>query len=611
MQYSDLEMNNNDWQSIEIYGHGYMCKCQCGNIELHTADDLMYDKVRMCKDCVKHNNSERQRDKLEGKKFGKWIVKNYVGNHKYRCTCLGCNQDYNIASAELKRGRTLKCKECSGTKLKDLKGKQFGHYKVIEYVGNHYWKCECMICHSIKNVASQHLTLDKNEKCINCSNKENGLIKLHSTIQDNLAKHYGNLVVTGYNYETNKYICECQCNNKTKLEVSRSNLLTGHTKSCGCISKELKNKAMLERYGDIASKRINNPRNIIDIYSLMDKDEFLKRYNTLQNKLGRVPTSLDVSSEFDVTTPIALRYAHTYGVNINTDTGAHSKAEDDICNILASNRLRFNRHVRNIIHPQELDIYIPDKKIAIEFNGSYWHSTLYVDKYYHQNKTLECAKKHIRLIHIFEHEWYSDNHSKIINMLNTINNTNRIKIRASKLNTEHISAVEAKEFLDKFHLQNNIFSEIRLGLKYENELAALMTFGKPRFNSSYEYELVRFCVKPEYNIYGAASKLFKYFINNYKPKSVLAYSDISKFTGNTYLKLGFKCTINDITEPNYIWVNSVLKTLSRYQTQKHILLEKGIGTEDQTEDEILHSMGYYKVYNSGNLRLYWNKEETT
>ena len=100
-------------------------------------------------------------------------------------------------------------------------------------------------------------------------------------------------------------------------------------------------------------------------------------------------------------------------------------------------------------------------------------------------------------------------------------------------------------------------------------------------------------------------------VNNYKPKSVLAYSDISKFTGNTYLKLGFKCTINDITEPNYIWVNSVLKTLSRYQTQKHILLEKGIGTEDQTEDEILHSMGYYKVYNSGNLRLYWNKEETT
>ena len=65
------------------------------------------------------------------------------------------------------------------------------------------------------------------------------------------------------------------------------------------------------------------------------------------------------------------------------------------------------QRVRNIIHPYELDIYIPSKKIAIEYNGLIWHSEKFKGKVfnYHLNKTENCEKIGIRLIHIFEDEW--------------------------------------------------------------------------------------------------------------------------------------------------------------------------------------------------------------
>ena len=61
---------------------------------------------------------------------------------------------------------------------------------------------------------------------------------------------------------------------------------------------------------------------------------------------------------------------------------------------------------RNIISPKELDVYIPQKNLAIEFDGLYFHSTKFgKDSDYHLGKTLACEEKGIRLIHIFEDEW--------------------------------------------------------------------------------------------------------------------------------------------------------------------------------------------------------------
>ena len=57
----------------------------------------------------------------------------------------------------------------------------------------------------------------------------------------------------------------------------------------------------------------------------------------------------------------------------------------------------------------ELDIYIPQIRLAIDINGTYWHSTKFKDKYYHQRKTRCCNKVGIQLLHIFEDEWKQNN----------------------------------------------------------------------------------------------------------------------------------------------------------------------------------------------------------
>ena len=62
-------------------------------------------------------------------------------------------------------------------------------------------------------------------------------------------------------------------------------------------------------------------------------------------------------------------------------------------------------HSRSIIPHKELDIYIPEYKLAIEFNGIFWHSTFHNSNInYHLEKSLLCREKGIRLIHIYEFE---------------------------------------------------------------------------------------------------------------------------------------------------------------------------------------------------------------
>lgn len=61
---------------------------------------------------------------------------------------------------------------------------------------------------------------------------------------------------------------------------------------------------------------------------------------------------------------------------------------------------------RDLIHPFELDIYLPELNKAIEFNGLHWH---YSDRLFvpgkHGNKSNLCKEKGIKLLHIREDLW--------------------------------------------------------------------------------------------------------------------------------------------------------------------------------------------------------------
>ena len=130
-----------------------------------------------------------------------------------------------------------------------------------------------------------------------------------------------------------------------------------------------------------------------------------------------------------------------------------------------------NAHKDNIlISPKELDIVIPELKLAIEYNGDYWHSTKCwlenhdnLDEYYnyHLNKVLETNKKGYRLIHIWENK-YNNLIPKLKDILEGKENLNftedTIKLDRSWYNNVEIPEYELVEEIPPEMINRNGFN---------------------------------------------------------------------------------------------------------------------------------------------------------
>lgn len=277
---------------------------------------------------------------------------------------------------------------------------------------------------------------------------------------------------------------------------------------------------------------------------------------------------------------------------------------------------------RSIITPQEIDVYLPEYKLGFECNPTYTHNSSFPtcweeypkSRNYHRDKTLACQAKGVTLVHIFGYEW--SNHkdivkSRIANMLGM----NTKKYYARKLELKEVPYEESKQFLTENHLQGYVSCGIRLGLYSDSELISLMTFSKPRGSLGYSksygddvYELTRFCTKLFTTCVGGASKLFKYFLDNYHPKQVISFSNLSNTTGTVYSILGFKSV--GAVSPGYVWVNlQTDKYLTRVQCQKSKLKklfnQPLLDIENKTEVQVMNEHGFVQVFNSGLVKWVW------
>ena len=279
--------------------------------------------------------------------------------------------------------------------------------------------------------------------------------------------------------------------------------------------------------------------------------------------------------------------------------GVRSFNESDLGEWL-SQFVEIERSDRSVIAPKEIDIIVPSKKIGIEYDGLYWHShTILGDSRYHLNKTLSANEKGYRLIHVFEDEWIYKQ-SIVKNRLKHILGVGCISVYGRKCEIREVNKELSDKFLEKYHIQGSCPSSVRLGLFYKNRLVALMTFGKPRFNKQYEWELLRYCSMGSINVVGGASKLMSFFDNHYSG-SMISYSDRRWGDGDLYSKLGFSHSHD--TEPNY-WYIKNQERYNRMKFQKHKLpqlLENFDPTKSESENMKEH--GYNKVYDCGN-RVY-------
>ena len=248
----------------------------------------------------------------------------------------------------------------------------------------------------------------------------------------------------------------------------------------------------------------------------------------------------------------------------------------------------------------ELDIYLPEKNFAIEFNGLFYHSEEGgKGQYYHLNKTKICEKNDIFLFHIFEDSWRFKKEiikSMIINKLGTAN-----KIYARKCQIKIVDNIDRNHFFENNHIQGRDYSTISYGLYFQGELVACMSFSKSRWNDNFTWELMRFANKINTTVVGGFSKLLKYFRNNYFG-SIISYSDISYASGNVYNKNGF--ILDGINVPNYFYVDkNYITRENRIKFNKNNLKKKYPDIDiTKTENELTKELGFKRIWNCGTIR---------
>lgn len=354
------------------------------------------------------------REDLTNRQFGslKVIEFSHKDSHRnsyWKCQC-ECGNITIVAAAKLKSGHTKSCGCLKQERVKrgykvDLTNKRFGMLEVkgfAYYKNGSYWHCKCD-CGREKDILGSRLTNNRTKSC-GCLNKKVN----HSRAKDLTDQRFGNLVARTYNMETGKWHCECDCGNEK--DIATGSLISGRTKSCGCLHKKVMHET---KFKDLTGKKFNMLK-VIELNRIDTRTYWNclcdcgKEIVVEGSKLGRNQSCgcIDVSH-------------------------AGSADENEIKSFIQKWFPNFvlECHNREALQGKEIDIYIPEIKVGIEYNGSAYHATenglhKNLDKYYHRDKFLAAREKGIHLITIFDID-YINKKWEILNRIKYILSGNK------------------------------------------------------------------------------------------------------------------------------------------------------------------------------------------
>jgi hypothetical protein len=289
-------------------------------------------------------------------------------------------------------------------------------------------------------------------------------------------------------------------------------------------------------------------------------ETFVKEANVVHdNKYSYVKeTYTNASSIVDIICPIHGLFPQKGTDHICLKQGCPkcsnqmSMAEEEIVNFLKSilPNTTIERRNRILIAPQELDILIPQKKVAIEFNGLIWHSDKFnTDKKYHLNKTNECKNQGINLIHIFEDEWLFHKDTvkaklkRILSIPTTIVSSNDCVIKT-------VNPKEAKVFISENSLEPYHPSTCRYGLYYNDELLMLLGIKKET--------ITNYVIKNDYSVTGGLQRLINHISTTHNLSVLNAYVDKRWHNTSELTNIGFEY-VKDI-KPIFYYISGRRRT---------------------------------------------------
>lgn len=254
-------------------------------------------------------------------------------------------------------------------------------------------------------------------------------------------------------------------------------------------------------------------------------------------------------------------------------------------------------NTRKIITPKELDIYLPELNLAIELNGTYWHSSKFVERQQHYTKYLACKEKGITLLQFWDIDWVNKK-ELIKSMLHTQITQSNLKVFARRCSIEEIQIEDARSFLNLHHIQGfGTGASTYLGLFNLDTLISVMCFKKVQGNV---YNLTRFCTIQGTTVVGGASKLLTHFIRTTQPSEIISFSDNMYSTGKLYKTLGF--TYTDLISVDYKYLHKGELHHKFGYRHTHLKYKLKEYTNTLSERQNCENNGIYRVFDSGKIK---------
>jgi hypothetical protein len=328
-------------------------------------------------------------------------------------------------------------------------------------------------------------------------------------------------------------------------------------------NRSTRNKTCLERYGNenvgITQYSINKAKETnlkkfgrihpnqnhipLSIIECLENKEWLYDQHIIQKK-----TLSQIASECGLTDmTIIMNRLRKFGIETKSfQSSFEEKQLVEYIKTLGVEQVLTN--TRTIIPPKEIDIYLPDYKIAIEYCGLFWHGeNNNKHRLYHKNKLKECNKKGIRLLTIYSNEWNYKNECVKQKIASILSKQNLQTVYARKCIIKQVSINEKQIFLNKNHIQGDGPSSINYGLFFENNCIAVIGFIKKTNNVFILNRYSTSCSVP-----GGFSKLLSYFCRNHVWNKIVTFADLRWSEGNLYEKNNF--VLEKILPPDYSYI---------------------------------------------------------